>query len=243
MSDYNCSMKRTGGCDSCDHGSHCGSCCPVFIPGSTLVGPQGPAGPMGPQGPQGVQGPAGPQGEPGPQGATGATGATGPQGPAGPQGEPGPQGATGATGATGPQGPAGEPATASNALAYTVAAQITPSEDAVDFETAVINAEDGSITRLGTTGLSLEAGTYLVTFTADVALSGAGDAVGAALALDGTALPYAQSFTDTTDTNPQRITVNTIVTVDGDAETLTVVNNTENTVSYTNAALTVVKLA
>ena len=222
MSDYNCSMKRTGGCDSCNHGSHCGSCCPVFIPGTTLVGPQGPAGPMGPQGPQGVQGPAGPQGEPGPQGATGATGATGPQGP---------------------QGPAGESAAASSALAYTVAAQITPSEDAVDFETAVINAEDGSITPLGTTGLSLETGTYLVTFTADVALSGAGDAVGAALALDGTALPYAQSFTDTTDTNPQRITVNTIVTVDGEAETLTVVNNTENTVSYTNAALTVVKLA
>ena len=215
MSDYNCNMKRSCGCDPCDHGSHCG-CCPVIIPGSTLVGPQGPAGPIGPQGPQG------------PQGAAGATGPTGPQGP---QGIPG------------PQGPAGESATASNALAYTAAAQITPSEDAVDFETTVINAEDGSITPLGTTGLSLEEGTYLVIFTADVALSGAGDAVGAALALDGTILPYAQSFTDTTDTNPQRITVNTILTVGDEAETLTVVNNTDNTVSYTNAALTVVKLA
>ena len=209
MSDHNCNcnMKRVSGCDPC------GSCCPVLIPGSTLVGPQGPAGPMGPQGPAGPQGP------------TGATGATGPQGPAG------------ATGATGPT------ATASNALAYTAAPQLTAAGDAVDFETFQINAPDGSITQQGTTGLTLESGTYLVTFTADVALSGTGIAVGAALALDGTSLPYAQSFTNTTDTNPQRITVNTILTVDEDAQNLTVVNNTINNLSFTNAALTVVKLA
>ena len=167
----------------------------------------------------------------GPQCPAGPTGATGPQGPVGPQGE------------TGPQGPAGETSTVINALAYTVAVQTTAPEDAVDFETVQINAPDGSITQLGTTGLSLEDGTYLVTFTADVALSGTGSAVGAALALDGITLPYAQTLTDTTDTNPQRITVNTIITVDEGAQTLTVVNNTENTVTYTNAALTVVKLA
>ncbi len=149
----------------------------------------------------------------------------------------------GATGPQGPAGPAGETATVSNALAYTVAPQISAPEDAVDFITFQINAADGSIEQLGTTGLSLESGTYLVTFTADVALSGTGIAVGAALALDGTILPYAQSFTNTTDTNPQRITVNTIITVDEGAQTLTVVNNTINNLSYTNAALTVVKLA
>ena len=212
MSDCNCSMKRSGGCDPCGHSGNMG-CCPVFIPGSTLVGPQGPAGPMGPQGP------------------AGPTGATGPQGPVGPQGE------------TGPQGPAGETSTVINALAYTVAAQTTAPEDAVDFETVQINAPDGSITQLGTTGLYLEDGTYLVTFTADATPAATGGPVGAAVALDGITLPYAQTLTDTTDTNPQRITVNTIITVDEGAQTLTVVNNTENTVTYTNAALTVVKLA
>ena len=223
MSDYNCdcNMKRRNGCDPCDRVGHSG-CCPVLIPGSTLVGPQGPAGPMGPQGPQGVQGPAGPQGEPGPQGATGPTGATGPQGPA---------------------GPAGTAATASNALAYTVAAQAVPAEDAVDFETAVINADDGSITQLGTTGLSLESGAYLVTFTADATPAAAGGPVGVAVAPDGTILPYAQTTADTTGTVPQPLTVNTIVTVGDTAQTLTVVNNTDSTETLTNSALTVVKLA
>ena len=220
MSDHNCNcnMKRVCGSDQC-------GCCPVFIPGSTLVGPQGPAGPMGPQGP------------------TGATGATGPQGPTGATGATGPQGPTGATGATGPQGPAGVTATNDNALAYTTASQISATGDAVDFETFQINAADGAITQAGTTGLTLESGTYLVTFTADVALNETGTAVGTALALDSTALPYAQSLIATTDTTPQRTVLNTIITVGATDQVLTVVNNTENTLNYTNAALTVVKLA
>lgn len=221
MSDCNCSMKRSGGCDPCDHGGHMG-CCPVLIPGSTLVGPQGPAGPMGPQGPQGPQGPAG------------ATGATGPQGPTG---------ATGATGATGPQGPAGETATASNALAYTVGAQVAAAGDAVDFETAVINADDGSITQAGTTGLILTEGVYLVTFTADATPDTTGGPVGAAVALNGTILPYAQTTVNTTGTAPQPLTVNTIVSPGAVGTTLTVVNNTASAETLTNAALTVVKLS
>lgn len=218
MSDHNCNcnMKRVSGCDPCS------SCCPVLIPGSTLVGPQGPVGPMGPQGPTGPQGPAG---------ATGATGATGPQGPAG------------ATGATGPQGPAGTTATASNALAYTAAPQLTTAGDAVDFETFQINAPDGSITQQGTTGLTLESGTYLVTFTADATPAVAGGPVGAAAALNGTALPYAQSITNVTGSTPQPLTVNTIITVATDGQILTVVNPTADTITLTNAALTVVKLA
>ena len=68
--------------------------------------------------------------------------------------------------------------------------------------------------------------------------------VGAALALDGTVVAYAQSLTDTTDTNPRRISINTILTIPaGEGQTLTVVNNTDETVSYTNASLTVVKLS
>lgn len=240
MSDCHCNMNRVS--------PYSDSCCPIIV-GNTLVGPQGPTGLQGPPGPQGpmgmtgATGAAGPQGPAGPAGPTGATGATGPQGPAGPAGPTGATGATGATGPQGPQGPAGETATAINALAYTIGAQIAAPEDALDFEDDLINAPDGSITRLGTTGLSLEEGTYLVIFSADVALSGTGAAVGAVLALDGTIIPYAQSFTATTDTNPQRITVHTIVTVEDEAETLTVVNNTDSNLSYTNAVLTVVKLS
>ena len=220
MSDYNCTMKRSCGCDSCDHSNHMG-CCPVFIPGSTLVGPQGPAGPMGPQGLQG------PMGATGPQGPAGPTGATGPQGPAGP------------TGATGPQGPAGETATASNALVYTVGAQTTAAADAADFETAVINAPDGSITQSGTAALTLGEGTYLVTFTADASPVAVGDSVGVAVTQDGAILPYAQTVSEAAGP----LTVNTIVTAGAAGTLLTVVNNTDSAETLTNAALTVVKLA
>ena len=171
----------------------------------------------------------------------------GPTGPAGMMGPTGPTGAAGAVGATGPTGPtgaAGETATAVNALAYTAAAQITPSGDTVDFETAVINAPDGSITQSGTDGLTLQEGTYLVSFSADVALNNGGNNVGAALALDGTIVPFAQTLTNTTDTNPQRISVNSILTVpEGDAQTLTVINNAADSTSFANASLTVVKLS
>jgi len=195
-----------------------GCCCPIFLPGNTLVGPQGPAGPIGPQGPQG------PAGSPGLQGPQGPAGPTGPIGPQGPQG---------------PQGPAGAAATASSAMAYTTGAQITPTGDAIDLETAVINAPDGSITQSGTTGLTLTQGTYSVVFSADAAAADAGTTVGAALALDGAVLPYAQSVTGT---GPQRITLNAVVTVGALAQTLTAVNNTGSTITYSNATLTVVKL-
>ena len=214
MSDCNCNMNRVS--------PNAGACCPVFV-GNTLVGPQGPTGLQGPPGPQG------------PMGMTGATGATGPQGPAGP---------TGATGATGPQGPAGVAATSSNALAYTTAAQIVAADDTADFETAVINAADGSITQVGTTGLALTAGSYLVTLTADAAAGAAGDGLGAALAVNGTALPYAQTATVAEGTETYRLVLNTIVTVaEGNTALVTVLNNTANQETLTNTALTVVKLA
>ena len=244
MSDHHCDchMKHINGSDHC-------SCCPVLIPGGTLVGPQGPAGPQGPQGPQGpigatgATGPAGPTGATGAQGPQGPAGATGAQGPAGATGAQGPIGPTGATGPQGPQGPAGETATADNALGYTIAVQTSASEDAVDFETIVINAADGAITQSGTTGLILLEGTYLVTFTTDAAPEAPGTAVGASLALDGTPIPYAQTLTDASDTDAERITLNSILTVGTVPQTLTVVNSSGGTETLTNTALTVVKLS
>ena len=238
MSDCNCNMNRVNPSAGC--------CCPVVV-GNTLVGPQGPTGLQGPPGPQGPMGLPGATGATGPQGPAGPTGATGPQGPigaTGPQGPAGPTGATGATGATGPQGPAGETATADNALAYTTAAQIVATDDAVDFETVVINAPDGAITQSGTTALALGEGTYLAIFSADATAAEAGNSIGSAFAINGTALPYAQTQSVTEGTEAERLVLNTIVSVAaGNTDLLTVVNNTTNQETLTNSALTVVKLA
>ena len=244
MSDcqFDCNTKRINASDhSC--------CCPVFV-GNTLIGPTGPAGMIGPTGPTGAAGatgptgPAGAAGAIGPTGPAGAAGATGPTGPTGAAGAIGPTGPAGAAGATGPTGPAGEPATADNALAYGTAAQTPAANEPLQYAAFVVNSADGDIAQAGDTGLTLSEGVYLVNFSADVALNNGGNSVGAALALDGTIVGYAQSLTDTTDTSPQRISINTILTVaDGAEQTLTVINNTEETVSYTNASLTVVKLS
>ena len=182
----------------------------------------GPAGPMGPQGP------AGPQGQQGIQG---------PQGPAGPVG---PTGATGATGATGPQGPAGTAATNENAMLYNAAAQTVASGSALALPTNVINST-GDITASGTTGVTLAAGQYLVTFASDASVADAGN-LGAALALDGTALPYAVTAETQSAAGGDRITLTAIVSPTA-AQTLTVLNNSGTSNTYANSTLAVVKLA
>ena len=212
-----------------------------------LQGPPGPMGPAGAQGPQGIPGPAGATGPAGAPGATGAAGPQGPQGevgPAGPQGEAGPAGptgATGATGATGPAGPAGETATNQNAMLYAVDTQIVPRGSTLNFTASKINSTDGSITASGTDGLILTDGQYLVNFVSDVNVSAAGDG-GVALALDGTALPHAVSSIFTSDTEGGRTALTTIVTL-SESGTLSVINNSTNTISYENSTLTVVKLS
>ena len=82
-----------------------------------------------------------------------------------------------------------------------------------------------------------------MTFTADATPAATGGPVGAAVALDGTILPYAQTTANTTGTAPQPLTVNTIVSPGAVGSTLTVVNNTASAETLTNAALTVVKLS
>ncbi len=221
-----------GSCGCCGCGSNVGP-----------AGPMGPQGPAGPQGQQGIQGPQGPAGPAGPTGATGATGATGPAGPqgeTGPQGPAGPTGATGATGATGPQGPAGTAATNENAMLYNAAAQTVASGSALALPTNVINST-GDITASGTTGVTLAAGQYLVTFASDASVADAGT-LGAALALDGTALPYAVTAETQSAAGGNRITLTAIVSPTA-AQSLTVLNNSGTSNTYANSTLTVVKLA
>jgi len=152
------------------------------------TGPQGPAGPAGPQGqqgPQGVPGPAGAQGPQGEQGPAGAPGAQGQQGEQGPQGVPGatgavgPAGATGAPGATGPQGVQGDTGPQGD---------IGPEGPPGVVESFYANVENdqgivgntitggvyGQTPLPATLTVNVEAGTYLLTWSAEVMRTTAG---------------------------------------------------------------------
>lgn len=226
------SDRCNGSCGCCGCGSNVGPAGPMGL--------QGPPGPQGPQGPQGIPGPAGPAG---PQGATGATGATGPQGPSGATGATGPQGPqgeTGATGATGATGPAGATATNQNAMLYSAASQAVDNAAAIPLGTNVINST-GDITASGTTGVTLTPGQYLVTFDSDASVTTSGT-VGAALALNGSAVPSAVTSITADANDPQRLSLSAIVSPTG-TETLTVLNNAGNSVNYANSTMTVTKLA
>ena len=192
-------------------GNGCGCC--------SCTGPAGPMGPQGPAGPQGVQGPAGPQG---PQGERGETG---PQGP---------------VGATGPQGPAGTTATNENAMLYNTDAQTVAAGGTLSLPANSINST-GSITASGTTGVTLAAGQYLVTFVSDANVAAAGT-LGAALELGGAALPYAVTAETQDAAGADRITLTAIVTPTT-AQPLTVINSSGSSNTYTNSTLTIVKLA
>lgn len=223
------SDRCNGSCGCCGCGSNVGPAGPMGL--------QGPPGPQGPQGPQGIPGPAGPAG---PQGATGATGATGPQGPSGATGATGPQGPQGETGATGATGPAGATATNQNAMLYSAASQAVDNAAAIPLGTNVINST-GDITASGTTGVTLTPGQYLVTFDSDASVTTSGT-VGAALALNGSAVPSAVTSITADANAPQRLSLSAIVSPTG-TETLTVLNNAGNSVNYANSTMTVTKLA
>ena len=247
-------MPEFDSCTTKIYTNSCNGSCSCCGCGSN-VGPAGPMGPQGPVGPQGPIGPAGPQGEigpVGPAGPTGATGATGPVGPAGPQGEvgpvgpAGPTGATGATGATGPVGPAGPQgeagttATNENAMLYTTAEQTVAAGDNLSFANSLINS-GGDIRPSGTDGVILAAGQYLVNFKSD-AVNAAVGSIGASLALDGTALPYAETLVASPAAETQTIMLTAIVDAAA-GQTLTVLNSSVDENNYENSTLTIVKLA
>lgn len=128
------------------------------------TGPIGNTGPAGDQGPTGLQGNTGAQGDAGPTGPTGAgggaTGATGETGATGPTGNTGPQGLTGPTGAgnTGPTGPQGATGAAGSGT-------LSVFQSAVTAASSTTNTSASPVTK---TSLALAAGTYIVTFSADI---------------------------------------------------------------------------
>lgn len=229
----------------------CGCGCGVIGP----AGPMGPQGPAGPQGPIGATGPQGPRGETGatgatgPQGPQGATGATGPQGPqgetgaTGATGPQGPQGETGATGAIGPQGPQGIPgeaATNENAMFYAPASQTVAANAPLAWTASSVNSS-GSITPVGTTGVTLAPGQYLVSFVGDASADN-NNRIDTALALDGTALAYAETASTNQANTVDRLALTAIVS-SATAQTLTVINRSADEVTHTNSTLNIVKLA
>ena len=106
--------------------------------------------------------------------------------------------------------------------------------------TNVINST-GSITASGTTGVTLAAGQYLVTFVSDTNVAAAGT-LGASLELGGAALPYAVTAETQDAAGADRITLTAIVTPTT-AQPLTVINSSGSSNTYTNSTLTIVKLA
>jgi len=108
--------------------------------------------------------------------------------------------------------------------------------------TAQINST-GSITADGTTGFTLQAGQYLVSFASDAGVSlAAGGTVGAALALGGAPLDYTVVSTTGDAGETERIAITAILEL-AQAQNLSVVNTSPDENTYTNAVLTVIKLA
>ena len=123
-------------------------------------------------------------------------------------------------------------------MLYNADATAITSGGDITLGTNVINST-GSIIASGTTGVTLTAGQYLVTFASDASVTAAGT-VGAAL--DGTALPYAETAQTLTAAGSDRITLTAIISPTA-GQILTVRNNTGNSVTYSNSTLTIVRLA
>ena len=229
------------------------------------MGPMGPVGPMGPRGPMGAQGlrgftgATGPQGPVGPAGATGAVGPQGPVGPIGPAGATGavgpqgpvgpigPTGATGATGAVGPQGPAGPigpqgPAGASatnliadfyqtNSGALAIGASIPLVQDN-NFAPSDIVLSDNSIT--------LSAGSYLITYDADLTSADTG-VVSMGLYQNAVLVPKTVSITATEGDSAKNLASSFIITA-AEGDIITLVNLGMDETTYENVNLVVQKL-
>ena len=111
----------------------------------------------------------------------------------------------------------------------------------LSFATSQINSE-GSIAADGTTGLTLQPGQYLVNFVSDAGAGDTGGTVGAALALTGAPLEYTIVSTTGDAGETERIAITAILDLAA-AQNLSVVNTSADANTYTNAVLTVVKLA
>ena len=125
-------------------------------------------------------------------------------------------------------------------MRYNVPAQTVADGETIALPISQVNS-NGDIIASGTDGLILETGQYLVSFSTDASLQGEGS-VGASLALSDVPIPYGVMSTEIAGDNQERLATTVIINLAG-PQTLTVLNDTGETVEYTNSVLTVVKLA
>ena len=203
-----------------------------------VVGPTGPTGPIGPTGATGATGPTGPTGA---TGATGATGVAGPTGPTGPIGPTGATGDTGAAGVAGPTGPTGPTGAISVGQFYTATQSATPNTALTIAQT--YNDTDNAVTLDGAgTGLTLQAGNYLVEYSANA--TGATDSATLAAYLDGTQIPQTVSTATVTSTSEvQPLSGRYVVTVPSGGSTLDIRNGGTNAFTANNLSITVIPLS
>lgn len=200
------------------------------------IGPQGPVGPQGPQGPTGATGatgPVGPIGPIGPQGPTGATGATGATGPVGPIGPVGPQGPTGATGPVGPEGPSG---TADIVYAVNLGDTV-PANSAIPLTLGTSTTEATSTVSDNAVNLTT-AGTYLVSYSVNG--SSAGDPVIVSLQLDGVSIA-GETITESAGTGGDVSLSKTALITITEPASLSLFNDTDDSLTVNNAGLVVLK--
>jgi hypothetical protein len=133
-------------------------------PGAT--GANGATGAPGADGATGAPGATGANGATGADGATGANGATGPAGSTGPAGAAGPTGPQGLDGAEGPEGPEGPPGV--------VDAFYANVENDQGMVGSAISGTFGQTRLPATLTVTVEAGTYLLSWNAEVMRTTAG---------------------------------------------------------------------
>ena len=158
----------------CNNNSQFAGCASIFGCNGgwrPVYGPTGPTGPMGPAGPSGggVTGPTGPAGEIGP---TGPAGEIGPTGPAGEIGPTGPAGEMGPTGPTGPTGPA--PELPELAFAQLAENQTITNGALYAMTPQTVQRQQRDITP-GQNVVTLQAGTYMISYTVTTDGTTAGD--------------------------------------------------------------------
>ena len=172
----------------------------------------------------------------GPRGVTGATGATGATGPTGPTGAAG-----GVTGATGPIGPTGPTGAISVGQFYTATQSATPNTALTIAQT--YNNTDNAVTLDGAgTGLTLQAGNYLVEYSVNA--TGATDSATLAAYLDGTQIPQTVSTATVTSTSEvQPLSGRYVVTVPSGGSTLDIRNGGANAFTANNLSITVIPLS
>ena len=239
---------------------------PRGLTGAT--GPAGATGATGATGEDGATGATGPTGPTGPRGTRGATGATGPQGP---QGETGATGATGAAAGFGTPTAAATALPAGSAPTATVTASGPDTAKVFDFEFGIpaataaagdaIYASSGAQTAAaaaiipitqnaatpGTTmtvaanAVHVPAGTYLVSYGA-TGTTGANGTFSVQLYQNGAAIANEIITNETANTQEANVS-KTIVYTTAAPATLSIHNASTDISTYTDANLTVMKLA